>query len=66
MTKDNNIETRSRINVELWLTIAFYLLALATLLSFFLVREDYPRLFVYFGCAAVGVRIIYYVKRYLL
>ncbi|MDY3089929.1 MAG: hypothetical protein SOW66_02245 [Porphyromonas sp.] len=66
MNKDNNIEARSHINIDLWLTIAFYLLALATLLSFFAFREEYPRLFVYFGCAAVGVRIVYYVKRYLL
>lgn len=56
---------RGGINWDLLLTIGFYLLAGASLMAFFGYREEYPRLFMYLGCAAVACRVVYYVKRFI-
>lgn len=66
MNKNNSVDKHRAFDIELWLTIVFYLLALASLLAFFVVREEYPRLFMYLGCGAVAIRIIFYVKRFIL
>lgn len=56
---------RRQVNWDLWLTILFYLFALASLIAFFAYREEMPRLFVYLGCTAVVCRVIYYIKRFI-
>lgn len=66
MSKNADVRSRSSAMIDLALVILFYLLALASLLTFYSYREEYPRLFMYIGCAAVAVRIIYYIKRYFL
>lgn len=51
---------------DLWLTIAFYLLAGSSIVAYLALRADSPKLFVYLGCGAIVLRIIYYIKRYFL
>lgn len=51
--------------INLALTLAFYALILACLISFLGYRVEFPRLFVYLGIAAIVVRIIHYLKRLL-
>lgn len=52
-----------RFGLGAMLTLAFYLLAVCSLISYFVWRDEYPMLFVYMGVAAIAVRIVYYLIR---
>lgn len=47
--------------LQLW----FFVLAAGSILTFFLCRATYPKLFITLGVAAIVLRIIYYVKKML-
>lgn len=50
--------------IDLILVIVFYVLAVASVVTFFWGRAESPRLFIYLGLGAVAVRIVYYVKKF--
>lgn len=45
------------------LTIGFYVLALASIVSYLWLRAEYPQLFIYLGFGAVALRIVHYALR---
>ncbi len=51
-------------NAEAVLTLAFYLLAVCCLISYFVWQDEYPMLFIYLGVAAAVVRIAFYAFRF--
>lgn len=53
-----------RFNTEALLTLSFYVLAVCCLISYFVWREEHPRLFIYLGVAAAVVRIAFYAFRF--
>lgn len=54
-----------RLNLSFVLTLLFYCLAVACIVSYLSYREEYPRLFIYLGLTAAGFRIVYYVFRFI-
>ena len=60
----NQSSIRSSALIDLILVILFYCLAATSVVTFLCCRAESPRLFIYFGIAAVGVRIVHYVKRF--
>lgn len=60
----NESSTRSSALIDLILVILFYCLGTASVATFLCCRAESPRLFIYFGIAAVGVRIVHYVKKF--
>lgn len=51
-------------NIDAILTLLFYMLALASIISYFVWLDSYPRLFLYLGVAAGVVRLVYYIMRF--
>lgn len=60
----NQSSTRSSALIDLILVILFYCLAATSVVTFLCCRAESPRLFIYFGIVAVGVRIVHYVKKF--
>lgn len=53
-----------RFSVSDLLTLLFYMLAVSSVISYFVWLEEYPKLFVWLGIAAGAVRIVYYILRF--
>ncbi len=49
---------------EAILTLVFYMLAVTSVISYFVWRDEYPQSFVVLGIAAIVVRIAFYLYRF--
>lgn len=49
---------------EAILTLVFYMLAVSSIISYFVWKEAYPLAFVYLGISAIVVRVIFYLYRF--
>ncbi len=49
--------------IDAILTVLFFLLALSSIISYFVWLDEYPRLFIYLGVAAAVVRVLSYLIR---
>ncbi len=50
-----------KFDLDAVLKLLFYLLALVTIISYFIYKERYPAAFMYVGFSAIAVRIIHYI-----
>ncbi len=50
-----------KFDLDAVLKLLFYLLALVTIITYFIYRERYPTAFIYVGFSAIAVRLFHYI-----
>ncbi len=50
-----------KFDLDAVLKLLFYVLALLTIITYFIYKERYPTAFIYVGVSAIAVRVLHYI-----